>query len=190
MLLWPDRKYLEDDARFHQVLVHMLAHQVYHDVGEYVDWLHDSHGWLYEGLAFHDEIELFGPPITTCHPKDQLDLKHWLTEYWESNVLKAVKTRRDPEPSRVFGPAVGDLKPKERQFAWSFVDFLLWYDRAKMADLLVKTKGQERMSSVDVLSEVYGMTPESLVEEWRKFVRKHYKSKPRKGPTERRKDRA
>lgn len=187
-VLWNDPKFIESDEEFHQILVHGLAHNLYHDVKTYSTWLYDAHGWLYAGLAHHDEIRRFGPPITTCDPDDQLDFKHWLTPYWEANIRKAIKQRRDYDPAAVLDLDVDSMNAKHRQFAWSYVDFLMWYDAPKLADLLLKTKG-EGMSSAEALQEVYGFDGPTFWSEWKRFVVDHYSTRPRKGPTPARKPR-
>lgn len=189
VLIWNNREYIENDEQRYQRLVHSLAHLVYHDVGLYQHWMYDSHGWLYEGLAFYEEIRMFGPVLCSCEPKDGLDLKHWLSPFWEANIRKAIKQRREPNPTRVLSPGVEDLSYKDRQFAWSYVDFLIWYDAEQMAVLLEKVKG-DKMSSEDALMEAYGMTPDDLLEKWTAFVKDHYKSKERKKPTPPRKPRS
>lgn len=183
LVLEANRKYLPDDRTFHQALVHLVSHLVVHDVGEYRQWLHDRHGWLYEGLAYHDTIRRFGPPVITCRSDEIFDLKHWLSPYFEANVLKAVKTRRDPDPRRVLLVGVDDLMPKERQFAWSYVDFLLWKEPRDMAHLLELTKGERRLDSIRALEEAYGLDLETFAAEWKRFVLEHYSRRPRKGPT-------
>lgn len=182
VLIWTHREYIENDEQRHQRLVHALAHLVYHDVGLYQQWMYDGYGWLYEGLAFYEEIRRFGPVLCSCEPKDALDLKHWLSPFWEANIRTALKQRRDPDPVRVLAPGVEELSYKDRQFAWSYVDFLIWYDAPKMAVLLEKVKG-EKMTSEDALMASYGMDIATFQEKWRAFVIEHYKSKERKGPT-------
>ncbi|MFG0318301.1 MAG: hypothetical protein ACF8XB_13580 [Planctomycetota bacterium JB042] len=183
-----DPTVVESDAALHQILVHTVSHNVQHDVKRYLTWLNDRHGWLYDGLAHHAEIRRFGPPITTCHRDDQLDFEHWLSPHWEANIRRAIKQRRDDDPARLIDLSVDDMNPKHRQFAWSYVDFLLWYDAPKMADLLDRTKG-EGMASADALREVYGFDLPTFWEEWKAFVVEHYSSRPRKGPTPARKPR-
>lgn len=183
-----DPKFVESDDALHQIVVHTVSHNVQHDVKRYLTWLNDRHGWLYDGWAHHAEIRRFGPPITTCHRDDQLDFKHWLSPYWEANVRRAIKQRRDYDPAQVIDLSVDDMNPKHRQFAWSYVDFLLWYDAPKMADLLDRTKGEGR-SSAEALLDVYGLDLPTFWEEWKGFVVEHYSSKPRKGPTPARKPR-
>ncbi len=181
-LVWNNPEVFATDEQFHQAVTHVLAHGIYHDVGAYRNWMFDSHGWLYEGIAYYEEIARFGPPIMTCDPEDSVDFKHWLSPHWEANVKRALKTRRDPEPESVFALGVKEMNAKHRQFAWSYVDFLMWYDRTKMADLLEKTKG-EGLSTADALLAAYGLDPATFQSEWRAFVAEKYSGRPRSGPT-------
>lgn len=182
VVLWDHPDHISSDEEFHQVLVHCLAHNIYHDIGPFNHWLYEEHGWLYEGLSYYEEIMMFGPPITTCNPASSLDFKHWQTPYWEANIRKALKSRREYTPEQVLAHGVKTMNAKHIQFGWSYVDFLLWYDATKMDDLIVKTKG-DGMSSADAIQEVYGFDLATFDAEWRKFVIAEYSTRPRKGKT-------
>lgn len=181
-LIWNDPNAISSDQELYQILIHCVAHNLYHDVGAYKNWLFDEHGWLYEGLAYYDVIRMFGPPITTCDFEDALDFKHWLSPHWEANIRRAVKTRRDPDPATVLGLGVEAMNAKHRQLAWSYIDFLMWYDASAMYFLLDATKG-EGIASAKALSDAYDLDLATFQSEWKAFVRKQYSSKPRKGPT-------
>ena len=185
LVSWDDAsKIRKNDEWRHQFLVHALSHHIHNDVGEYTFWLFDDHGWLYEGLAHFHEIRQFGQVRVYCGQEQVDEVRHWRSPHWESNVKKAVMAGEEVAFPNVINRNVTSLSIKDRQFAWSYVDYLMWENPGKMDEFLTALKGP-RLKTRDALKQAYGLTMGQLQDGWKEFVMAEYRVKPRKKPYER-----
>lgn len=177
-----NKKDFRKDEDFHQALVHSVSHLITNEVGILKTWLVKRYGWVNEGMAHWFEIRNFGPPNTWCN-QEQGGFVHWKGDSWEANVKKAVLAGDHVNFQDIVGKSAESLDSKEHQFAWSFVDYLMWLSPEKMVKFLTLLKGKQ-LPERDALREAYDITMGQFVDGWIEFVRTEYSMKPRKGPRE------
>ena len=117
-------------------------------------------------------IRDFGPPIAWCADEGGA-FSNWQGKTWEANVKKAVKAKQQPVFQEVIQKGASALTPMEHQFAWSYIDYLMWLKPEGMQTALALMTGPQKEVR-DVLKEAFG---------WTEFVLTEYKSKARKGPS-------
>ncbi|MCA9771343.1 MAG: hypothetical protein KC466_02985 [Myxococcales bacterium] len=184
LVSWDDpEKILNNDEYRHQFLVHAVSHNLWHLVREYTFWLFKEYGWVYEGLAYYMETTQFGTPLVSCG-QEQIEEPNWKGKCWESNVKKALIAGKEPSVLDVMAKSADQLSPMERQFAWSYIDYLMWENPGKMDDMIRVMKFDQKPTR-DALKEAYGLSMGQFIDNWTAFVRSEYSSKPFKGPKER-----
>ena len=142
LVSWDDPEKISDDEDRHQYFVHAFSHHVHNDVREYKYWLFQRYGWVYEGLAYFQEIRQFGTPKMNCSA-ESVEGGNWKGKSWEANVKKALTADKAPSVADVLSKGVSELTDMERQFAWSYIDYLMWEDPNKMPELLRLMKGPQ-----------------------------------------------
>ncbi|MFG0315732.1 MAG: hypothetical protein ACF8XB_00560 [Planctomycetota bacterium JB042] len=175
-----NKKDFRKDEDFHQALVHSVSHLITNEIGIQKTWLLKRYGWVHVGMAHWFEIRNFGPPNTWCH-QEQGNFVHWKGDSWEANVKKALAAGDEVKFQAIVGRASETLDSKDHQFAWSFVDYLMWLDPHKMVKFLTLLKGPQ-LEDRDALKQAYGITVGQFVDGWTEFVKTHYSSRPSKGP--------
>lgn len=183
-IMWVDKKEIPDDFALYQTLTHRVSHHLVNDVREHKWWLFQRYGWVYEGLSFYMEIRNFGPPRVRCGREAGM-FEHWKGKNWEKNVKAAVMANEYPSFQEILQKSVEDLNARDVQFAWSWVDYLMWYDPTRMDELLGLMKGARQLATRDALKEAYDLTVPQFVEGWVEFVKTEYSLKPKDGATAR-----
>lgn len=178
---WDDpEKILGNDEYRYQFMVHAVSHNIWHTVREYKFWLFKDYGWVYEGLAYYMEAIQFGPPIVSCG-QEQIEEANWQGKSWEANVKKALIAKKYPSVLDVMAKSVSELTPMERQFAWSYIDFLMWENPGQMDEMLQYMMG-DQIPTRDALKKAYDLTMGQFIDQWEAFVRSEYSTRPAKGP--------
>jgi len=180
MVVSYQKKDFQDDEDFHQHIAHIAAHHIYNDVDASVHWLVERYGWVQEGLAHYIEIRYHGPPNTWCH-REAGNFIHWQGKNWEANVKKAVLANQAPIFEEIQAKSADALDPKEHQFAWSYIDYLMWLDPTAMPRMLGFMKGPQ-LPVRECLQKAYGISIPAFVAGWEEFVRTEYSLTPSKGP--------
>lgn len=175
-----DKKTFQNDIDYHQHVCHVVSHVLYNDVDTFQNWLVERYGWVSEGTAHFIEMRLFGVPNTWC-AREAGALVHWQGKNWEANVKKAVLAGTHPKFEEIQQKPADALSAAEHQFAWSYVDYLVWLDRKAFAKMLGYMKGPQ-LPVRECLQRAYGISIPAFVEGWETFVKTHYDVTPRKGP--------
>jgi hypothetical protein len=176
IVMWDDPDYVKNDEQRHHLFVHLVSHMVTHDRKDYRWWLFDKHGWLYEGIGYAWEYRVCGNPEVSCG-QEQARAEHSKGDF-ESSVRKSYTT---PVPfATLIERNPTTLKARERLFAWSYVDFLMWYDPQAFAAFTLRLLDPE-VATRDALRETYGLSMLDLQAQWADYVRSNYSSQPRKG---------
>ena len=180
MVSWDNPEIITNDEDRHHFLAHAVSHHIHDAVKGRKDWIFLKYGWAYEGLAHYETIRQFGPPICWCTGEGGA-FANWGGKTWEANVKKAVMAHRQPVFQEVIRKGAGSLDPMEHQFAWSYIDYLMWLDSKKMHAMLRLMTGPH-LETRDVLQQAYGLSVGQFVDGWTEFVLKEYSTKARKGP--------
>lgn len=181
MVTFLDKQRYKKDELFHQFLSHVVSHHIHNDVELMQNWLVERYGWVFEGLAHYVEIRNFGPPIAWCQREAGSDVVHWKSNGWEANVKRAVLAGEQTPLADLIGKQAEQLTAKEHQFAWSYIDYLMWLDPKKMPRLLGLMKGPQ-VADRDALEKVYSMSVPQFQAGWEQFVRDEYSPQKKDGP--------
>lgn len=179
---WDDPEVCRTDEERYQVFVHLAAHFISHGLKDWHWWLFDKHGWMFEGIGFYWEFKKFGSPITTCY-SEQSGIK-LSTQHIEAQIKKLVTADNVRPLVSLVDKSASTLDELDRKFAWSYVDYLIWYDAkafGKFLNLLLDNNQATR----DCIKQTYGMTFPQVQERWLAFVRDQYATLPKKGPMKR-----
>ncbi|MFH0945919.1 MAG: hypothetical protein V2A76_12030 [Planctomycetota bacterium] len=180
MVSWDNKEVIKNDEDRHQFLAHAVSHHIHDAIKDRSNWLFVRYGWVYEGLAHFQEIRDFGPPICWC-TEEGGSFSNWQGKTWEANIKKAVQAHKQPSFQEVIRKSAGTLDPMEHQFAWSYIDYLMWLDPKKMHPMLrLMTSTQPDIR--DVLQQAYGLSIGQFVDGWTEFVLSEYSMKARKDP--------
>jgi hypothetical protein len=179
---WEDPRYVKSrgDAGRYQFLIHLLAHHVYHDLKGYEWWLYDRHGWLFDGTAHYWEYRKFGSPFVNC-AQEQSGGPIDISTTFESSVRKLVNANQVAPLAAIVERNCATLSLAEKQFAWSYVDFLCWWD-AKAFKKLMQGSLKRDVAARDAIKDAYGLSMPQIQERWEAFVKANYQLKERKGP--------
>ncbi|MFH0945379.1 MAG: hypothetical protein V2A76_09300 [Planctomycetota bacterium] len=179
---WDNPEKVLDDEHRHQYYVHAISHHVFNEVheGNYTIWTFKRYGWVYEGLAFHMEYLMFGPPKMTCG-QETGQSTNYRGKSWEVLVKKAVLAGEDPPFQEVITRSVDALSDEERRVSWSYIDYLMHLDAKKMPQMLSLMKGPQ-LPTRDCLKQAYGLSVGQFVDGWKEYVKETYSLRPRKGP--------
>ena len=168
------------DELFHQFLVHTVSHHLHNEIDQAKQWLAVRYGWVYEGLAHYLEIRNFGPPVTWCG-RETGNFQHWKGKNWEGNVKSAVMGGAEPAFQDVIQKAMDTLTPLEHQFAWSYIDYLMWLDPQQIPKMIGYMKGPQ-LPTRDAIQKAYGLSIGQFVDGWKAFVLAEYSTTAVKGP--------
>lgn len=168
------------DKLFHQSLAHTVSHHLHNDIDQRKHWLFKRYGWVYEGLAHYIEIRMFGPPVTSCQ-QEAAGATHWKGKNWEGNVRKLVAAGNEPPFQDILQKGADALSAKDRLFAWSYIDYLIWLDSTRIPKFIGLMKGPQAPTR-DALKQAYGLTVGQFVDGWREFVLTEYATRGKDGP--------
>lgn len=179
---WDDPRFVKtggDESR-HQFFIHLIVHHIYHDMKCYEWWLYDQHGWLFDGTAHYWEYRKIGTPFVNCAQEQAggpIDMSHT----FESSVRKLVNANQVRPLANVVERNCATLTLVEKQFAWSYIDFLCWWDAKAFKNLLFACLKRDTKTR-DAIKDAYGMSVPQVQEQWEVFVKANYQLKERKGP--------
>lgn len=177
----------DDDLYRHWI--HSMTHQLtsvhynpyWFEVGQKgltPPWLADSYGWMDAGLAHWFEIEFDGEASTHCSQEQDVTAR-WKGGDWRKNVWKAVMAEDVPSFPRVVSTPTQALSPKEHQFVWSWVDFLMARDAKAMGRAIKLAKMEQPTRTI--LKECWHTSMLSFEGAWAEWVRSEYN--PNKKPS-------
>jgi hypothetical protein len=180
-----------EDMLRHQI--HEIAHQYtsayyypyWFKPGEFgltPPWLNDKYGWLDAGFAHWFEMDFDDRAETFCF-REQDAAARWGSSDWRKNVYKATVGEDTPSFAEVITKPTHALTPREHQFAWSWVDYLMKLDAEdentlRMGKALKMAK--HKAATRDILKEAFGLSMLAFEDRWREYVQGAYK------PTKRR----
>ncbi len=177
---WDDPRFCRTDEDRNQFFDHMVAHHVYHDIKTYAWWLYDKHGWVFEGVAAYWEYRLFGSPRVSCvqeHSGGPIETTHT----FEAAVRNAVGAGNTISLANIIDRNCSSLSVPERQFGWSYIDYLFWYDPKAFKIFLTRLL-ENKIPTRDALKEAYGISLPQLQDRWETWVKAEYSIQDRKGP--------
>jgi hypothetical protein len=174
-----------EDMLRHQI--HEITHQYtaafyymyWFEPGEFgltPPWLNDKYGWLDAGLAHWFEMDYDDRAETFCFREQDTNAR-WGTTDWRKNVFKAVSGEDIPSFADMITKPAHALTPREHQFAWAFVDYLMSLDpegegTLRMGKALKMAKQQFKVR--DILKEAWGLSMLSFEDRWEKYVKSEY----------------
>ncbi|MGQ0554034.1 MAG: hypothetical protein ACT4PU_12550 [Planctomycetota bacterium] len=187
VVTWWDKSVFSKDQDMYREQTHHLIHQltsVYYDIrwfppgklGLLPPWLHDKYGWMDEGLAHWFEIDMHGRAGTYC-TREQDTTDRWGGDDWRKNIYKAVMGGDVPSFPEVIPKATNSLTNKERQFSWSWCDYLLRRDpEGKGALAMGQAMKMCKLEAPvrDILRDAFGLTMLGFEEGWRAWVLETY----------------
>jgi hypothetical protein len=176
------------DADFHRHWIHSMVHQLtsvhynpywFADGGKGLSppWLADKYGWMDAGLAHWFETDFDGAATTYCM-QEQDTAKRWKGGDWESNVWKAVVAGDAPSFPEIISVPTQALSPRQHQFVWSWVDYLMSLDPKGMGAAVKMAKHQKPIR--EILREAWGVSMLGFEERWAEWVRTEYDPKKKK----------
>ena len=182
IVTWWDKGEFPKEADMQRHMVHNMTHQltaIFYDhtwfkpgeIGLSPPWLNDKYGWLDEGLAHWFEIDFDKKANTYCF-REQDSTSRWGGDDWRNNIYKAVLAGDHPSFSDVSAKPSQSLSPKEHQFAWSWVDYLMAQDQAAMGKALKLCKLEK--PSRDILKEVWNINLLTFEQDWIAWVEDNY----------------
>ena len=172
-----DKNRIGNDKNLHRNVVHNVAHLLF---SNYMPqrWIGQlKGGWVDAGLAHYFEFKLDGLCSTYCYQEVGTNIK-FKGGSWLVPIRKRVVTGKFPSVAELCGKSTDQLDGDEHAMSFSLVHYLFEGDFAE-ADhgkqfqrfgALLKEKQPLR----DALRAVYRLTPLSLEEKWKEWVRKTY----------------
>lgn len=139
--------------------------------------------WLREGFGYHLEMESLGYSLTfslgrggaSMGAGEGADPEAWMdTAKWRAGLAQLVAAGNDPPLHRMARMSLGEFRYEELAKAWSVVECLVRWDRAKFKHFidLAKERDAEEEAS---LRTAFGVGLRDLDEKWRDYVRKGFK---------------
>jgi hypothetical protein len=177
------------DEDLYRHWIHSLTHQYssvhynpnWFGVGEKglsPPWLADKYGWLDAGLAHWFEIDFDGEASTHC-TQEQDTSARWKGGDWRKNVWKAVMAEDVLSFPQVISVPTQALTPKQHQFVWSWVDYLMQADSKGMGKAIKLAKMEH--PTRELLKECWKMSLLSFESKWADWVRTEYSPNNKRG---------
>jgi hypothetical protein len=162
------------DRQLNNMVVHQSAHSL---VKGHNSFTHNAWGWLDEGIAHYYERRESLQFNTFCM-QGQDPPGDFLRGDWRQRIRHCVYRKTEPSFGNWCDKATTlDLAAGQHAFTWSYVDWLVTTDPARLAKLLDLAKDADRKPScTDAIQEVFGITPFALHERWRAYVLESYGS--------------
>lgn len=176
LVTWVDRKSLPGDVDMDRHLAHHVAHLLV-SVFHLKEWLY-AQGFLDEGLAHLFEMRYFASAGNSCN--QEAEEEHFGDENWPRDVLAAVQSGKTPSFAQLSAKRTDQLEGTDHSFAWSFADFLVAKDPARVADLMVRLK--ERTELREAVRAAFGKTFFELESDWKAYVLATYPARARPPP--------
>ena len=176
LVTWVDKQSLPGDLDMDRHLAHHVAHLLV-SVFHLKEWLY-AQGFLDEGLAHCFEMRYFATADNSCN--QEAEEEHFGNENWPRDVLAAVQSGRTPSFAVLSAKRTDQLEGSDHSFAWSFADFLVARDPARVADLMVRLK--EKTELREALRGAFGRTFFELEADWKEYVLANYPARSRPPP--------
>lgn len=182
VVAWRSKSEFPTDDDFHRHLVHSSVHQItaahrslkWFEVGQMglmPPWLNDEYGWLDAGLAHWFERRIEGEGETYCF-REQEAGQRWGSSDWRRNVWKAVSAENWPSFAHTISKPTQSLTARDHQFAWSWVDYLMWRKASGFAEAIKLAKLET--PTREILPKVFQVSMLGFEDEWAEWVRSQY----------------
>ncbi len=175
MFTTADRMVPGGDRTFSNHVIHHLAHNLADGFGNYY---RETPAWLEEGLAHYYERRETPKDNTFCwtEGKSPTDFQK---PNWRSTILALVRRGKDlPLGQWCEKEQPGALSGTEQGLSWSIVEWMIRTDPVRLAKVLQETQDYtKKPTAAEVLHRAFGITPNTLHERWRKYVKTEYAKK-------------
>lgn len=182
IVTWRNKSESPTDDDFHRDIVHNMTHQItaahrhvdWFPIGELglvPPWLNDDYGWLDAGLAHWFERRIEGNSETYCFREQEAN-QRWGSGDWRRNVWKAVSAENWPSFAHTISKPTQSLTPRDHQFAWSWVDYLMWRKASGFAEAMKLAKLEK--PTREILPTVFKVSMLAFEDEWAAWVRTQY----------------
>ena len=172
-----DKSRLHDETELHAAMVHEVAHCLLSNIYDGVWPGNIKAGWIDEGLAHFYENKYFGEVRHYCYVEEEAT-KAYKFGRWESDVRNAVEQKKAPEFLTVTGLDTVAMSGEQRQFAWSYCDYIVRGLSGKFGALAKALKAKKVVS--DALPVALHMNPLEFEANWKKWVLETYSNKGKK----------
>jgi hypothetical protein len=176
LLTWVDRKSLPGDLEMDRHVTHHVTHLLV-SVFHRKEWLY-AQGFLDEGLSHYFEMRYFGSADNSCN--QEAEEESFGNANWPRDVLAAVQSGRTPPFAELAAKRTDQLQGSDHSFAWSFADFLVARDPARVADLMVRLK--EKTELREALRGAFGRSFFELEGDWKAWVLANYPARAKPPP--------
>ncbi len=162
-----NKQFFRGDEQLHRNLVHNVTHLLMsHQAPSF--WIGNVKGaWADEGLAHWFEDRAFGICDTYCYQEQNTQVGFKGGKYRQAVREMVAKGDLTPAAS-VFTRNTDTLTPAENALAFSYVDYLMSLDPAKLNLLLKRLRA--RVATRDALREVFGLSVLEFEERWKAWV--------------------
>jgi hypothetical protein len=172
-----DKTRLHDETELHAAMVHEVAHCLLSNIYDGVWTGNIKAGWIDEGLAHFYENRYFGEVRHYCYV-DEETTKAYKFGRWENDVRNAVEQKKCPDFLSVTGLDTVAMSGEQRQFAWSYCDYIVRALPGKFGALAKAFKAKKVVS--DALPTALHMNPLEFEANWKKWVLETYSNKGKK----------
>jgi hypothetical protein len=159
------------DKGLHQHIIHTGTHHVIHSCFGGNFGLEFA-PWFVEAMAHWMEIELFKQQETMCIHEIDNNKDRWRRGDWKKMVLSDAVAKADPLYAQLITFADDRLRPRDKAFCWSFVDYMI---KAKPKEFQAFCRAlKETNDSKKALDKAFGWSTAAFQDKWRDFVVKTY----------------
>jgi len=162
------KRLFKDDETLHRNLVHNTAHLLMSNQRP-SDWVGQRKGgWADEGIAHWFEDRFFGRCDNYCY--QEVDTSHggFKGGVWRPAVRKLVAGGDLPPAAAVMVKNTTVLEPAEHALSFSYVDFLMAKDAAKLNQLLCRLRA--KVETREAMQEIFGWNLIEFDDAWRAWV--------------------
>ncbi|GJM21554.1 MAG: hypothetical protein DHS20C15_14690 [Planctomycetota bacterium] len=182
IVTWRNKSESPTDDDFHRSIVHNMVHQItathrntnWFPIGELgliPPWLNDDYGWLDAGIAHWFERRIEGNSETYCFREQEAN-RRWGSADWRRNVWKGVSSENWPSFAHTISKPTQSLTPRDHQYAWSWVDFLMWRNAGGFGEAMKLAKLEK--PTREILPAVFKVSMLAFEEEWAAWVSTQY----------------
>jgi len=166
---WYDRNKRPTDEDFYMELLHNVNH-LFTAVYKNSWWLHEC-GIAYEGGSHWWEIYYTKRAGTRCFVESDSE-SGWVSKKWQAVVKKAVLAGQHPSLAEILTIPGTSLKTGLHPFAWSYIDFMMHKDPAKVMQFyyVIKLKKHPR----EAFRNAFNYSIPAFQAEWEAWVIETY----------------
>ncbi len=172
--MWRLPREMRNDDDMKRYMGHHVTHLFVNHMAPNTWIFNKGHGWIDAGIAHYFEYKASALVTNYCYEEVAIDPgAGWKNGKWKSGVRLLVDARKQMFFRKFFLLNTDQLSLEAHALSFAYVDFLISaYGGAKMRDLIRLIKN--KISTRDALRKVYSLTPLSIEEPFKKWVKKTY----------------